>query len=73
MMLKMVSMCAPGYWFTLEPLQKDILSLWKSKRDIVSWKLHPVREDDFVRPSYCLPNNIIIPVSGVEDGTTFWR
>jgi hypothetical protein len=71
MMLEMASMCAPGYWFTLEPLQKDMLSLWKSKGDIVSWKLHTVREDDFVRPSYYLPKDRISPLFGVGDGTTF--
>merc|ERR1712086_19983 len=43
MMLEMASMCAPGYWFTLKPLQKDMLSLWKSNGNIVY----------FVRPSYC--------------------
>jgi hypothetical protein len=71
MMLEMASMCAPGYWFTLEPLQKDMLSLWKSKGGIVSWKLHTVREDDFVRPSYYLPKNRISPLVRVGDGTTF--
>ena len=70
MMLEMASMCAPGYWFTLEPLQKDMLSLWKSNGDIVSWKLHTVREDDFVRPSYCFSKCKISQLFGVGDGTT---
>ena len=64
-------MCAPGYWFTLEPLHKDFLELWKSKDNVVPWILHAVTEAGFVRPSYHLPKDKVDKLFGVGEGAIF--